>query len=219
MKMNTQITTRNTEIENIHSAAQEDAGFEKMIKFRKGQFFIGEEEIPLGTEYLAHAAAWVKCWIKFIDGEPVDRKPYRVALGEKPPLREDLGCRDENEWPEDEDGHPTDPWVLQYLLPLENLKNGEVVIFVTSSHGGKQAVADLCNTFAKRTKKTGCGQPIIKLAKTTFPSNKYGPVLRPLFEVDGWDRDEPSNSVVGLTPNDTIPPATSEADFQDEIDF
>jgi hypothetical protein len=209
----TAITTHNTEIENIHTAAQEDAGFEKMLKFKKGEYFIGEEEIPLGTEYLAHAAAWVKCWIKFIDGEPVDRKPYRVALGEKPPVRENLDARDEDEWPE-VDGHPADPWVLQYLLPLENMKNGEVVIFVTSSYGGKRAVADLCDAYAKRTKKTGCGQPIIKLAKTTFPHKKYGPVLRPLFEVDGWDQQGVAGDF-----DEVIPPVASEADFQDQIDF
>jgi hypothetical protein len=203
MKMNTQttITARGTEIENIHTAAQEDAGFEKLLKFKKGEYFIGEEEIALGTEYLAHAAAWVKCWIKFIDGEPVDRKPYRVALGEKPPLREDLDARDEDDWPKDDDGNPSDPWSLQYLLPLENLKNGEVVIFCTSSFGGTH-------------QKTACGQPIIKLAKTTFPSKKYGKVLRPLFEVTGWDQQGAPGDF-----DEVIPPVTSETDFQDEIDF
>jgi hypothetical protein len=130
------LTTHDTEIENIHAAAQQDAGFEKILKFKKGEYFIGEELVPLSTEYLAHTTAWTKSWIKFVNGEVAERKLFRVALGEKPPVREDLDDRDENNWPEGLDGNPTDPWVLQYLLPLEKTSDGEVVIFVTSSVGG-----------------------------------------------------------------------------------
>ena len=79
-----------TEVENILGAAQEDAGFEKLLKFKKGEYFIGEELVPLGTEFIAHAIGWTKCWIKFVDDEVVERKVYRVALGERPPEREDL---------------------------------------------------------------------------------------------------------------------------------
>jgi hypothetical protein len=84
---------------------------------------------------------WIKCWIKFVDRKVADRKMYRVALGEKPPEREDLDDLDKDNWPEGFDGEPADPWVYQYLLPLENIKN-EVIIFVTSSFGGKRAVAE-----------------------------------------------------------------------------
>jgi hypothetical protein len=97
---------------NIESAAREDANFEKILKFKKGEYSIQEDKVPLGTEYLAHAAAWTKCWIKFADGKVADRKVYRVALGEKPPEREDLDDLDQNEWPEGLDGKPSDPWVF-----------------------------------------------------------------------------------------------------------
>ena len=207
------LTTHDTEIENIHAAAQQDAGFEKILKFKKGEYFIGEELVPLSTEYLAHTTAWTKSWIKFVNGEVAERKLFRVALGEKPPVREDLDDRDENNWPEGLDGNPTDPWVLQYLLPLEKTSDGEVVIFVTSSVGGCRAVADLCNAYAKRTKKTGCGLPIIKLAKTDMPTKKYGKVLRPLFEIAGWERQE---ATCGM---EVIPPATSEDEFRNEIPY
>jgi hypothetical protein len=179
---------RKAELENIHKAAQEDSGFEKILKFKKSKYFIGEDEVPLGTEYLAHCVGWTKCWIKFIDGEVVERKMYRVALGEKAPVREDLDERDENEWPEGLDGKPADPWVFQGMLPFENLKDGEVIIFASSSYGGRRAIADLCDAYAKHAKKTGCGyQPIIRLATEDFPSKKFGQVPKPLFEVDCWD--------------------------------
>lgn len=186
--MTQELTMQSTEVENIHTAAQEDAGFEKILKFKKGEYLIGEELIPLGAQYLAHARAWTKCWIKFRDGEIAERKPYRVALGEKPPEREDLDNLDKTLWPEGLDGKPADPWVFQYLLPLEDLSTGEVVIFVASSFGGRRAIADLCAAYAKRAAKaTICGQPIVKLAKAEMPTKKFGKVPRPLFEVVRWD--------------------------------
>lgn len=94
--MTQDLIRHNAEIENIRATAQEDAGFEKIFKFKKGDFLIDQEKIPLGTEYVAHAKAWTKCWIKFIDGEVKERKMYRVALGERPPEREELDDQDEN---------------------------------------------------------------------------------------------------------------------------
>ena len=131
-----------TEIENILGAAKEDVGYEQLLKFRKGVYFLGEEAVAPDTEYIAHAMGWIKCWIKFIGGEVVDRKVYRVALGERPPEREDLDDLEKGNWPEGIDGNPSDPWSMQYLLPLERVSDGEVVIFTTSSIGGRRAVAD-----------------------------------------------------------------------------
>jgi hypothetical protein len=201
-----------SELENIQTAAQQDAGFGKFLKFKKGEYFIGEEEVALGTEYLAHTTAWTKSWIKFVDGERVEGKMYRVALGEKPPEREDLDDLDQDNWPEGLDGKPVDPWLYQYLLPLENLKNDEVIVFATSSFGGRRAVADLCSAYAKRNKKTGCGQPIIRLAKADMPTRKFGKVPRPEFQIIGWDDEKPGDVEIA-------PPAESEDDFRDEISF
>jgi hypothetical protein len=208
------LTTHSTEIENIQTAAQEDAGFEKILKFKKGEYFIGEESVPVGTEYIAHTKAWTKCWIKFVDGEVAERKTYRVALGEKPPERDELDDNNEDNWPPGLDDRPADPWVFQYLLPLEDPSSSEVVIFVTASFGGRRAVADLCSTYAKRTKKVeDCGQPIIKLGVTDMPTKKFGKVPRPLFWVIDWD--EAASGIVEVMPPDTA----SKNEFGDEIPF
>jgi hypothetical protein len=201
-----------SELENIQAAAREDAGFEKILKFKKGVYFIGDEEVAPGTEFLAHAAAWTKCWIKFADGEVAERKLYRVALGEKAPEREDLDDLDQDNWPEGLDGKPADPWLYQYLLPLENLESGDVVIFATASFGGRRAVADLCSAYAKHTKKTGCGQPIVKLAKTDMPTKRFGKVPRPLFEIVGWDGEDMLEAPFG-----DAPPPDADFDFNDEV--
>jgi hypothetical protein len=109
---------RDTELANLHAAAQQDAGFEKVLKFKKGDYSIADEPVALGTEYLAHTKAWTKCWIKPTNGEVSQRKMYRVALGETPPEREDLDDLDLI-GEKDNDGMSADPWVFQYLLPLK----------------------------------------------------------------------------------------------------
>jgi hypothetical protein len=55
--MSNELITHSKEVENIQTAAREDAGFEKILKFKKGDYLIGDDEIALGTEYLAHAQA------------------------------------------------------------------------------------------------------------------------------------------------------------------
>jgi hypothetical protein len=203
-----------TEIENIRTTAQEDAGFDKILKFKKGTYSIDDEGIPVGTEYVAHARAWTKCWIKFVDGEVAERKTYRVALGEKPPEREELDDQDEKCWSEGLDGRPADPWVYQYLLPLENPASGEVVIFVTSSFGGRRAIADLCSAYVRRTAKVAdCGQPIIKLAVTDMPTKKFGKVPRPNFVIVGWDEPSSDSDI------EVMPPTTLKNELNDEVPF
>jgi hypothetical protein len=92
---NVAVQHSSSELENIQTAAQLDAAFEnKFLKFKKGTYFIGEEEVALGTEFLAHTTAWTKSWIKFADGKLAELKMYLVARGEKPPEREELDDRD-----------------------------------------------------------------------------------------------------------------------------
>ena len=131
----------------------------------------------------------------------------------RPPEREDLDDLEKDNWPEGIDGTPADPWSLQYLLPLEKISDGEVVIFTTSSFGGRRAVADLCAAYAKRkTKTASCGQPIVKLGKAEMPTKKFGRVPRPLFEIVAWD--DPASDFEGAPP--TI---VSKGEFDDTIPF
>jgi hypothetical protein len=206
----------NAELENIATAAEEDAGFEKILKFVKGEYFIGEEEIPLGTDYVAHPEAWTKSWTKYVDGAVIERKMYRVAKGERPPDREDLDDLELKDT-KNEDGLSADPWVFRNLLPLEIRSSGEFIVFSSPSVGGERGVAELCKIYARRVQKFGSGQPIIKLATVPMPTRYKTKVPRPKFDIVGWDQEEPGGNVVNLAPRDSIPPATSEDDFGDAI--
>jgi hypothetical protein len=197
-----------TGTDNILIAAQGDAGFDKILKFKKGDYFIGEQKVKLLTEYIAHPEAWTKYWTKLEDNKVVDRRLYRVARGEKPPEREDLDERDESTWTAGLDGKPRDPWRQQSLLPLEDPTSGEVVVFATGSFGGKRAVGELCSAWAKREKRGYHGQPLVQLQGGEMPIKKFGKVPCPEFKIVGW---------TGTTGDVEPPPATS--DFEDQIPF
>lgn len=179
------------EANNIRNAADEDGGFESLLKFKKGDYSCSGEDVAMGTQYIAHCIGWTRCWIKFEHQEVVDRKMYRVAEGKRPPDRAELDSLDEATWPMGPNGKPSDPWVNQYLLPMENVETGDVCIFVTSSIGGKRGVADLCKAYSRRVARTGRSeQPIIALAKAVMPTRMYGDVPRPQFNIVGWTGGE-----------------------------
>lgn len=209
------ITTNSNETDNILNAAQDDAGLGKILKFKKGNYLIGDDEISLGTKFIVHTNAWLKMWLKFVDHKVADRKAYRVALGEKPPAREELDDLDKSLWSDGIDGEPADPWTQQYMIPFENISSGEIVIFTTSSVGGRRAVSDLCLAYARRAKKGCRGHPIVTLAARPMPS-KYGKVPAPVFKIISWD-DAADNAAVGTL--EEPPPVTSENDFDDEIPY
>ena len=199
-------TTHAEEADNL-LAVTEDCGFEKLLKVKKGKFYVMEDEVPLGTEYLAHPSQLTLCWIKFADGKVADRRHGKAADGYVPPEREELNDNDPSTWETGLDGKPKDLWSFQHLLPLENLENSEVVIFTTSSVGGEIGVKELCRAWARRAKKGSRDLPIVKLATTDMPTRAYGAVPRPCFPITAWDEVPASNVKVDVASelSDTIP--------------
>ncbi|HEY2530298.1 MAG TPA: hypothetical protein VGJ20_20570 [Xanthobacteraceae bacterium] len=214
-----QVPAINDEAKAISDEAASEGGFQPMIKFKKGDYLCDGEEVPLGTRYIAHAIGWTKTWVKFENRTVVDRKVYRVARKERCPERDQLPDLDEKFWGPGLDGRPADPWVLQYLLPMEDETTGEVRIFVGSSFGGRRAVAELCTAYGRRAaKQGGSGQPIVELQTVDMPTKNYGDVPRPKFEIVGWDdgdaapeRREEMSKVTAA--------AAKRAEFDDAIPF
>ena len=183
--------------------AAEPARIGPLLKFRKGQYFIGENEIPLGHEYRAYCADWTRGWVKFIDGEYVDSKLYRVADRVAPPERDELGDMDRAAWPGGKD-----PWVFQNYLPLEDVETGDLVTFVTQSVGGKIAIGKLCTEWARNVKQgRDSGPPLIELRVGEFTSKSFGSTPRPDFPMVGQEHEEMT----------VLPPRGK--DLDDEIPF
>jgi hypothetical protein len=118
-------------------------GIGTLLKFdgNKQKYFIGEDEVALTHEYIAHCDQYARGWTKFVNKVPVDMKILKVAEG-KPPIRNEL---DERELADTDN----DPWVFQRYLPLEDVETGEIVVFVSKSIGGKIALGELLDTYAR----------------------------------------------------------------------
>jgi hypothetical protein len=165
-----------------------------LLKFKKGQYFIGEIEVT-GETRIAHVEATMRGYVKFLDGKRIAQRIGRVADGYKLPHRDDLGDHDQAQWERDRSGQLKDPWSLQYYLPMEDPENCEITIFVTGSDGGVEAILKLCDTFGKNAEK---GSPVVKLGVTSYSHQEWGRVFKPDLQVVSWD----SNVVI------TAPPAS-----------
>lgn len=210
--------TTNTELDNILAGVRADASA-TILKFKaeKNQYVIGDEVIPVGTNYYVHVLGWLKIWIKFADKAVVARKVYCVARGEESPEREELDDLDQI-------GTKNDPWSYTYTVPFESVDNGDLIIFTTNTQGGQIAVRELCEKFVNQTKKEGQHLPIIELATIDMKSKKHedGKVKRPDFKIIGWDDDNasviPENLAAAIPKNQKIAVKPHD-DMDDEIPF
>jgi len=100
----------------------------RLLKFVKGQFLSGDNEVPAGREFIAHANQLAHGYTKFVGGKVAEQ---RMGLVADPtfvlPERADLGDTDQSTWETDHNSKPRDPWTRQYYLPLEDNETGGLI--------------------------------------------------------------------------------------------
>jgi hypothetical protein len=189
----------------LEAADEAGGGFGKLLKFNKGDWEVGDDPIPEGTEYIAFIDEVARGWVRFEDKKVTDRKIVKVRDGH-PPKREDLDDDDESQWEVDEKtGKPRDPWVLQWLLPMAPVDaEGDLVVFVTSSKGGMSAIGLLCKVYG-RSQRNGL-LPIVALKTAHYKHPEYGKVAKPDLPIVSWHgAPPPQMEMEGLPPNDGKP--------------
>jgi hypothetical protein len=191
MEMQTNLpATLNNAAVNI---LKETARSNPLLRFKKGKYLIGEDEIPVGREYVAFPLEWTRGWVKWESGQIADERVGKVGEGFVLLERDELGDLDKTKW-EDPD---SDPWQQQNMLPLEDAETGEFVVFVSGSFGGKIAIEKLCNRVARDLSAgRNLGLPTIKLGVTEFKTKAYGTVQRPEFIIIGWENEQKGGSVI-----------------------
>jgi hypothetical protein len=127
----------------------ETASSNPLLRFKKGEYFIGDNLIEIGHEFIAYPFDAMRGFVRWENDSVVEQRLGRIADRFNLEL-EDL--------PANED------WKPQYVLPLEDAESGEVVAFVSGSFGGKKAVNALINTTARAVKAgSGNERPLIRL--------------------------------------------------------
>jgi hypothetical protein len=192
----------------LDAAAKASTGIGKLLKFAKGHYETGDDEIKLGTELIAHVDQIAHGWVKFVDGKLVDQHIVKIADRRPLPERDGLGDLDQSKWEPDAKGERRDCWVLQWYLPLSDMANCDLLTFITASHGGVSAIGKLCSIYGRRG---GTGPlPVIELGVRSYKHKTYGRIETPEFSVVGWDDNGgPSLSVADNShaneTNDSIP--------------
>jgi hypothetical protein len=181
------------------------------FKFSKDGKFVkssDDEEIPEGTEFVVIYDQAQGGWVKFMGrGNPPVRKQGPLFAGFVPPSREELGDTNESEWEEGLSGKPADPWQFQLLLPLQDVKTGELFIFQTTSITGRRAVDRLIQSCARMMTAEPEVYPVIKLRITGFDhrDERVGWVKVPAFERVGKTPKPDTAMVANGDPNDEVP--------------
>ena len=168
-----------THLAGVAAQAQEM----RLLKFVKGKWYVGDDELPAGREFIAHAHQLAHGWVKFSDGKLVEQRVGIVADGFVIATRDELGDTDSSEWDKDGAGAPRDPWTTQYYLPLEDAETGELFTFVTGSQGGNSAIGKLTSQFVRNVRN---GLPMVRLAAGSYKHKTFGRVEVPELRVTGW---------------------------------
>jgi hypothetical protein len=160
-----------------------------LLVFKKGYWTAGKDAAAMdGAELVALVDELMIGWAKWEDKRPVDYIVGRVADGYKPPKRGELGDTDRSLWDFDKD-----PWQFGFYLPLADPKDGQLYVYVTSSRGGKDAVASVLEAFTHfREQEQQDKLPPVGLSNDHYGHQEYGRVEVPIFEIFAWV-DRPAN--------------------------
>jgi len=185
------------------------------IKFGKNGTYqkqVDDTPIPSGTECVVVYDQIRAGWIKFQGkGMQPILKMGLVFDGFNPVEREDLDDQDQSSWEIGLSGQPQDPWQMQVLLPLQDTKSGELLIFGTTSKTGRAACDNLISLCMRMQRSESDYYPVIRLDVGSFEhrDTRIGKILKPQF------------TRIGRAPKADVTLAATDAadDFQDEIPF
>jgi hypothetical protein len=156
-----------------------------LLKFAKGDWLAGPDGdlVEEGTQLVAIMSEFKLGWQKWEDHKPVDDRLGRLVDHYTPPPRNTLGDTDQVNWEEGDDGKKKDPWQRVNQLPLIARQAKTIYTFVTSTRGGIDAVAALCEDYAARANPGR--YPIVALGVDSYlhSNRSYGRVKIPTFEV------------------------------------
>jgi hypothetical protein len=187
----------------LEAAAESADSVGKLLKFSKGRWFVGDDEVRPGTEYVAHVSQVMRGWIRFDGGKVAQRLVGKIADGFKPPSREELGDNDTTKWDKDSQGKPRDPWTLQWYLPLVGVENSDLLTFVTGSRGGISALSDLCRIYG--SKERNGALPVVALETRNYKHETFGRIDTPHFGLVGWDEPAVKQVASGAEFSDSVP--------------
>jgi hypothetical protein len=219
--MNTSITKRQdmalTGLEAFEAFADTAVGIDaEIVKFTRGVWTIGKDNEPVDAsdQFLAVVTGIKHGFVKWELGKPTGRRMLLVADHPQAPARSALGDLDMEEWSNDKDGQPADPWQFTIELPMLDLETEARRLYATSSNGGQQCIGKLVRTYAHHMRKHPGELPVVTFGAETYKHQSYGVIAKPLLRIVHWLPDP------DWTASETsASPATYAEELDDEIPF
>jgi hypothetical protein len=176
-------------VDRIKRHAQEaQAASLPFLNYEGGVWKIGGDQVT-DSEWVVATDMCAVGWTLFLNNQPAGEF-FVSALGSERPPRPNTHT-DKSLWKRHEKGWLSDPWSLQYLLPLRNESGGRIALFKAGKSAAKAAVGKLLDDFAEKRRR-----PVVVLTSTTARRNGHDEI-DPVFEiVDYVDDDAPWTGVV-----------------------
>lgn len=163
----------------------------KILKFSKGDYLIGDDEVEPGVKRVASMANLLIGWIRWEDNKPAETIMGLLGEGHRPQKRVALGFTEEADWPVDKDGKSQDPWQETNYLVLKDPVEGDLFTFTTSSAGGRNAISKLCKEYGTKRRMHPKQFPIIALNVDSYKHKDptLGRIKVPEFKIVGWEAE------------------------------
>lgn len=172
---------------------QAAAATKTFVTFKNGEYLYGpdDEEIPLGTRFIANMPGLRIGWKRWHDGKVIDDRMDLLVSPEgqvfKPGARADLGDLDPALWEKDEKTkQPKDPWQFTNELTLVGPESGTEFVFATASKGGIGAVGRLCQDYGRLYRQKPGRLPVIELQADSYQHKTYGKTYFPVLTLVDW---------------------------------
>lgn len=164
------------------------------VTFKNGEYLYGQEdeEIPLGTRFVANMTGLRVGWKRWFQGRVTDELLDLLVDCKPPKKRHELGDLDQALWEKDDRGQPRDPWQFTNELALKGLATGEAFIFATSSKGGIGAIGELCKQYGALYRQKPGMAPVIELSADSYQHRTYGKTYFPVLKLVDWVPDAPA---------------------------
>lgn len=158
------------------------------LKFAKGEWTLDGQTVGSGEEFVTVPSSITRAMERWQSKRITDRVVAR--LGERLVPRSELGDHDRSRWETGLDGRERDPWGEVHYLGLRRLDDNSLVVFSTSSDGGRKAIAQIAKAAASRPGEA----PIVTLGSNSYPHRSFGQITTPTFDVAGWEPTAPEAS-------------------------
>ena len=152
------------------------------LKFAKGEWTLDGQTVGSGEEFVTVPSSITRAMERWQSKRITDRVVAR--LGERLVPRSELGDHDRSRWETGLDGRERDPWCEVHYLGLRRLDDDSLVVFSTSSDGGRKAIAQIAKAAASRPGEA----PIVTLGSDSYPHRSFGQITTPTFDVAGGSR-------------------------------